>query len=160
MSQTYKLALFDESESNKWDILRKNFVVESIENGTVYGVYLTDLWFNKEVGKGDYKNSLHFILIESKYTRNYILDDLNRLVCINHRPSSLDIPSETSSRSMYFCLDKDTLNSTVKFLIDEKINHKHITLKSKNFKAELTLYINYNENMDLVTISLPRFQIY
>ena len=42
------------------------------------------IWFNKEIGKGDYKNSIHFMLIEPKLSKLYVLDDLNRMISENH----------------------------------------------------------------------------
>ena len=70
--QTFTLAIFDSSDSNKWSILPRKFIIEESNNYYISGVYLSDLWFNKEIGKGDYKNSIHFMLIEPKLSNLYV----------------------------------------------------------------------------------------
>ena len=159
MAHSYLLALFDKSESNKWDILRKKFVIEETDDLSINGVYLTDMWLNKDIGKGDYSNSLHFMVIETIFNKNYVLDDLNRMVDIDHIASSLDIPESTASKAKYFCLNKNELNETAKQMVEKEIEHKMITLYSSDLKAELTFNINYLKCYDTLTLSLPRFKI-
>ena len=158
-SRTFILAMFDRCDSNKWSILPRKFIIEENNKNYITGVYLSDLWFNKEIGKVDYKNSIHFMLIEPKLSKLYVLDDLNRMISENHHPSSLDIPLDTSKRAQYFCLEKDDINSTSKAMIENDIQHKSISLISDDFKAELSFTISYEKTYDIVTISLPRFKI-
>lgn len=160
MAHSYMLALFDKSESNKWDILRKKFVIEESRDSSINGVYLTDLWFNKEIGKGDYPNSIHFMVIETIFNKNYVLDDLNSMVNVNHKASELDVPKNTSNKAYYFCLHKNDLNEITKLMVEKDIEHKIITLYSQYLKAELSININFMKSYDTLTISLPRFKIY
>lgn len=156
----YALALFDKSENNKWDILRKKFVIEESGDSSINGIYLSDLWLNKEIGKGDYENSIHFMVIETINNKKYVLDDLNRLVDSNHKPSSKDMPENTSSKAFYFCLDRSELNKITKSMIKKQIEHKIITLYSQYLKSEIKFSINFMKSYNILTISLPRFKIY
>lgn len=156
----YYLAVFDKSTENKWYVLNKKFILEHLNDKSVNGIFLSDMWFNKALGNGDYLNSLHFILIETNFHKNYVLDDLNRLVCESHIPSELDLPLSTSKKSMYFILEKSEIKAVSSALINNGIEHKQIKLVSKALDAELKLSINYDKISEEVTISLPKFTIY
>ena len=159
----YALAMYDVNKENKWFILKKRFIIEDTEDNTINGIFLRDIWFNYDVGNGDFKNDIHFMLIKTDQRENFVLDDINRnTLNEEHKPSILDKPMYNSLESYYFVLEKQVINSFTKSVLGLNKNGftKKLTIRNKETNSEVFLsfeFCNYDNKTVLMT--LPKFKI-
>tara|TARA_B100000963_G_scaffold202727_1_gene176526 strand:+ start:27138 stop:27626 length:489 start_codon:yes stop_codon:yes gene_type:complete len=159
----YILALYDNKHDKKWYITPKRFVIEENTDNIVRGIFLRDIWFNYDIGNGNFKNDIHIILIETTNPSNYVLDDINRNTINNqHEPSILDKPKNTAANSYYFILEKNIINNYAKTLLQQNNSNlsKKLTIRNKENDSEVFLSFDfYNYNNEIVLMTLPKFEI-
>ena len=159
-NSNYMLAVFDENNDNKWFVLYKNFILQETKNKTVEGVFLRDMWFNTQIYCENKARKMHFMLIRSNKHKNYVLDDLNRLVSHIGTPSIDDKPYNTSEEAYYFELLEDDIVCLADFMKNnEKINSKKVILycKDRQYSVSLSLYVHFID--DELYVTLPSFKI-
>ena len=156
----YMLAISHENIDNKWSVLYRNFVLEETKNNIVEGLFLRDMWFNKEI-YGDYKaKKMHFMLIGSNKHKKYISEDLNRPKNNMEVSSIYDKPYNTSDEAYYFELSVNEIEDLADFMTNnEKVNSKKVILncKDRKYNAVLSLFVHFID--DKLYITLPSFKI-
>ena len=159
----YILALYDNKHEKKWFITPKRFIIEENTDNVVRGIFLRDIWFNYDIGNGEFKNDIHFMLIETEEPSTYVLDDINmNTINIQHEPSMLDKPKNNALNSYYFILEKNIINNYSKALLQLNKHgiSKKLTIRNKENDSEAFLSFDfYNCNNEIVLMTLPRFEI-